>query len=533
MFATKRKPRAIRTFGADDDDDEHGKDAPSQQSQDAGRGEPAKEGSSTTTSVPVKFTKRPFKHSSLRKSINVEDVAALASDLGQPTASVLAPAPATAVAASGVDDDDGPVVVKPSLSRSGSAKQKKKRLSSRLSFGGGAAPAGDDDGGGGAFTTPKKSGLSSRALENSALRNRLPIGIRQPAVSTGHAAGSADDDDSRPRYSKEYLDELASSTPNTPRDISTLKIGGEYDEAMELDLAELDGALVVPSAELSGLQQQRPEPDPAGPAVLTEAEIRERKERRARLAQEEDFMSLDGSDEDGDYISLRPKSKKKDESRLVAEDEDLGEGYEEFVEDGGLSLGKKAERDARRRRRAEMAELIDAAEGDGGDGGSSDGNDSEAERRAAYEEAQTRAGMDGLQRRSKDESGSGSGRGTGVAEIPRLKPLPDLGECLAKMREVLQGMERDAAAKHLRITELEKEKSEIAAREAEVQTVLDQEGKKYHATPVSSDLPMPPGSAAQSPLRPLPTGFGADTPAQRGLESFGTPTKRPDAEDAG
>ncbi|KAL8314324.1 hypothetical protein RB593_008108 [Gaeumannomyces tritici] len=534
MFTSKRKPRAIRTFGTDDGDDEHGKDAPSQQSQDAGRGEPAKEGLSTTTTVPVKFTKRPFKHSSLRKSINAEDAAALASNLGQPTESAPAPAPATATAPSGGDEEDGPIVVKSSLSRAGSTKTKKKRLSSRLSFGGDAAPGGDDDAGAGPFTTPKKSGLSSRALENSALRNRLPIGIRQPATSSGHAA---DDDDFRPRYSKGYLDELANSTPNTPRDISTLKISGDYDEAMELDLAELDGALVVPSGELSGLQQQRPNPDPAGPVVLTETEIRERKERRARLAREEDFMSLDGSDDDGDYISLRPKSKKKDESRLVAEDEDLGEGYEEFVEDGGLSLGKKAERDARRRRRAEMAELIDAAEGDGGggggDGGSSDGDDSEAERRAAYEEAQTRAGMDGLQRRSKEESRGGGGQGTGVAEIPRLKPLPDLGECLARMREVLQGMERDVTAKQLRIADLEKEKSEIAAREAEVQTVLDQEGNKYHTTPGASDLPMPPSSAAQSPLRPLPTGFGADTPAQRGLESFGTPTKRPDAEDAG
>ncbi|KLU82141.1 hypothetical protein MAPG_01218 [Magnaporthiopsis poae ATCC 64411] len=381
LFTSKRKPRAIRTFGTDDEDD-HGKDAPSQQPQDAGRGEPVKEGLSSTTSVPVKFTKRPFKQSSLRKSINAEDAAALASDLGQTTESVQAPAPATVGAASGGgdEDEDGPVVVKPSLSRAGSTKQKKKRLSSRLSFGGDPVAAGDDDGGGGAFTTPKKAGLSSRALENSALRNRLPIGGRQPTASSSHAPD--DDDDSRPRYSKEYLDELANSG--------------------------------------------------------------------------------------------------------------------------------------------------------GGNGCSSDGDDSEAERRAAYEEAQTRAGMDGLQRRRKDESGGGSGRGTGVAEIPRLKPLPDLDECLSRMREVLQGMERDVAAKQRRIAELEKEKSEITAREAEVQAVLDQEGNKYQAAPGSlSALPMPPGSAAQSPLRPLPAGFGVDTPTQRGLESFGTPTKRPDAEDVG
>lgn len=50
LFTSKRKPRAIRTFGTDDEDD-HGKDAPSQQPQDAGRGESVKEGMSLTQSL--------------------------------------------------------------------------------------------------------------------------------------------------------------------------------------------------------------------------------------------------------------------------------------------------------------------------------------------------------------------------------------------------------------------------------------------------------------------------------------------------
>ncbi len=96
--------------------------------------------------------------------------------------------------------------------------------------------------------------------------------------------------------------------------------------------------------------------------------------------------------------------KKKQESRLIAEDEDLGEGYDEYVLDGKLALGKKAEKDAARRHRQEMVDLMQAAE----DGSDAESDDSESERRDAYEAAQRRAGMDGLTK-NEDDNGMAFG----------------------------------------------------------------------------------------------------------------------------
>lgn len=278
---------------------------------------------------------------------------------------------------------------------------------------------------------------------------------------------------------------------------------------MELDASELEGAVVVPSAESSvsttfGGSGHIPSP----------AEIREKKERRARLAKEGDAYKNDDYDEADGFISLAPR-KQKDETRLIAEDEDLGEGYDEYVEDGRLELGKSREKEARRRHRREMEELINAAEGVSEE----DDSDSDAERKAAYEAAQTRAAMDGLHRAAASEDADSAGR----LVIPKMKPLPELGVSLARMRDLVQEMEDQVAQKRKRIEAIEQEKQEILDREKEVQNVLNQAGMKYQsAIGIKSDTVMDPETlAAQSPLRN--TEIRAD---ERGLENIGTPTRK-------
>lgn len=451
----------------------------------------------------VKFTRKPFKGSSLRRSININDDGDSAGLSGS-----------TATSAAGEDDeDDGPAVVRPAISRSGSTRVKKKASSSRLSFGV-TDPADDGEGADSRQPiTPKKpSSLSQRATENNALRSSLS-NRKLPTRSFGPESEETS-------YSREYLEELQSSTPNTPQNIASLRIqdedagAGASGEAMDLDPSELDGAVVVPQADLSvsafGTTGHIP----------SAVEIREKKERRARLAVEGDAYNEEDED---DYISLAPK-KKKDDTRLIAEDEDLGEGYDEFVEDARLELGKKGEKEAARRHRREMAELINAAEGGGSDG-EDDGEDadSDAERTAAYEAAQTRAAMGGRHHLA-DEGGAAGGAGL---VIPRMRALPELGESLARMRSLVQGVEEQAAAKRKRIEALEKERQEIVAREAEVQEVLNQAGVKYQsAMGVKQDSVVDPLKlAAESPLRAA-SGAATIPRAERGLESFGTPSRR-------
>lgn len=394
----------------------------------------------------IKTAKKPFRQSGLRKTISAAD-----------------------------DEDDkdgGPAVVRPAKP---GAQKKKKAAKTKLSFG---ADQADDDDDGPAVKKPVKpaAGLGQRAFENSASK-RLPLRSFQ------------EDEDDRPKYSREYLDELQSSTPTTPRDTPALSIHDS--DAMDLDASELEGALIVDSPDI---------PAPVHKTqILTDAEIREKKERRARLAKEQDFLSVDDlSDDDS--------AKKKSDTRLKAEDEELGEGFDDYVEDGGLSLGKRAEKERRKRDRQKMAELITAAEGNDSDS-SSDSDD--AEGRIAYEAAQTRAGMDGLKKPAKQDVEKE------LLQIPqKITPLPILSECIARLQSTLQSMQVDITSKRSAVDHLRKERDGITTREAEVQKLLDETGKKYQETMGQTDK----GESAG----------GVVAMEARGLESLGTtPSREP------
>lgn len=334
--------------------------------------------------------------------------------------------------------------------------------------------------------TPKKVPLGQRALENSA--------IKKGVSSRGLPVRSFEGDEDRPKYSKEYLEELQSSTPNTPQKGST--IPQDDSDLMDLDASELEGALVVESTDLGS-----PKPTTSIP---TDAEIREKKERRVRLAQEQDFLSLE---DDEDPFGR----KKKDDTRLIAEDEDLGEGFDNYVEDGGLSLGKKAEKERRKTERKQMAELISAAEGHDSDSSS----DSDAERRIAYEAAQSRAGLDGLKKPRKDPAQEA------LQVPPKIAPLPSLTECLARLQATLGSMEKEMGEKQARMQKLKSQREEIVKREAEVQALLDETGRKYQEAMNQGKA----GDVAASANAP------SELIGARGLETLGTPSRMPDGEE--
>lgn len=392
-------------------------------------------------------------------------------------------------------DDDGEDTAmagtsKPSFGRSSSMK-KKKPASSRLSFGpgeiisGDAAEALEDD----ETFTPKKAMLGRRIIENNAVKKHTPYTNRE-------------EDEERPTYSKDYLNQLKSSTPTAPKNLQSLNVSMEDEEG--LDASELEGAMIVDMDEGAGTT-----------SIPTEAEIREKKERRARLAHEKDFISLDDTGDDRRQLSLLPLQKKA-ETRLVREDEDLGEGFDEFVDDGRVALGKKQERETKRRQKKEMADMIFAAEGEG-----DSEDDSEAERRAAYEAAQTRAGMDGLHKHSDDVEVTST-------QVPsKITPLPVLSECLARLQSTLGSMELELARKRKKLNDSKQEKVEIGSRETEVQELLKQAGARYSALKTDSN------GAVGDPKTMLGNGTSPIV-VDRGLESFGnTPTIRPDVEDVG
>lgn len=530
-FGAKRKARKITVQEDDDNTSSPSTDAP-----------PVAQDFVQEPPLQASFkSRKPARHSSLRKSINAADSE---------------PAPDSTRTQSNdagdEDDEDGgaPLRVRPSLGgrAKSNAKPKKRASSSRLSFGPSVAPGDGDDedsmllGEDSLPFTPKKStNLAAAASENSAYKKGINKHSRLPMRSM-----EADED--RPRYSKEYLSELQNSTPNTPANLKSLHVAGDDDVDMSLDPSELDGATVVENTTVAPAAV----PEPSQTVVLTEAEILERKARRARLGAQtkaEDFISLD-DDGAGDgvrragesYLSVLSRRQTQPamvstisskEKRLV-KDDNLDEDDSFFVEDGGLSLGKKAERAARRKKRADMAAMIATAEGVDGDETS---DDSEAERRAAYESAQTRAGMDGLaEEREQQRRRLGRRQGAASQVPPKITPLPDLSVLVDDFKTKMARKELELKRMQARIHELALEKEGIEKREPEVQKLLNDAGERYKALMGHADVGV---AAAQDGTNGNGAGSGsvavaqsllekarpADTPG-RGLESLGaTPVK--------
>lgn len=368
----------------------------------------------------------------------------------------------------------------------------KKRSSLRISFGPGESDANDgDESSDAAVVTPKKSNLSRIALEKSAqLRARSPL-VQGAAVS---------EEESRPSYSKDYIAELRSSTPTTPRDLKPS--AEEEEESRALDIASKFGSIAtLPS-----------EPSPSS-AIPTAAEIAEKKARRRRLAQEESALDDDAerpwaSDDDGEddfrtrrnEISLRPKDKYP-ETRLTHSDEDMAEGFDNFVEDGRIALGRKSAREAQRQRRADISSLIHDAEGSSAN--SNDSSDSEEDRNTAFAAAQARAGRYGqkIDHHHDDD---------GTRTPPKITPLPDLDHVLERLHIELQTRQQREHAIRVKLQELKDDRVRIEERKAFLQEQLKRTGDEYEKLRVESGLPALEGAG------------GGKLIQERGLDSLGT-----------
>lgn len=357
------------------------------------------------------------------------------------------------------------------------ALNKTKRPSSRVSL------ASDGDGDESTTFIPKKSNLSRIAAERNAERI---------------AAKRDDTDNARPSYNKDYLEELKSSTPSKPKDLD--------DSSKALDVAAKFG----PPATLQNTHSSIP----------SEAEIREKKERRKRLAKENEFIALnDGEeaaeDEDEDDNEFKPRDitartkEKYAETRLVHDDEDFAEGFEDFTEDGKISLGKKAEREQEKKRRKEMQETIQEAEG--GDSDQS-GNDSEAERNEAYERAQTKAGTYSSRDVTQD-------RAQRPKTPPKITPLPELGKILERLRGNLAEMEMAKGQKEQRLRELKEEKQDSYERGIWIQNQLKEAGERFEELRAEAAVHSTNGGDA-----PQKTDGRQQLLEDRGLESLGAPS---------
>ena len=382
--------------------------------------------------------------------------------------------------------ESSPLATKPTPSNS-TPSQPKKKSALRLSFGPGEVNTRETREISSEVFNPKKSNLSRQAIEKNALRKSLAGGRPLDSLPT-----RPQDDENRPSYSRDYLEELKSSTPSTPKDLRSSD--DENDNKSSLDIISKFGPLATQD-DFS--------------IIPGEAEIREKKARRARLAHENEYMTLD-DEEESNEVSLLDR-RKNAETRLVREDEDIAEGFDEFVDDGRITLGRKAEREQRRRQRADMVNLINEAE----NSSEEDSDESEAERRAAYEAAQTAAGTYG--------KGPGEKRPPQRPRTPpKITPIPSLNASLEWLHTALAGMESTLALKIQRMAELEHEKARIAQREVDIQRLLKEAGEDYERLRLEAEQVANANGNGNGQ-----NGSNGQVMVNRGLESFGEGIAQP------
>ncbi|KAJ5114503.1 hypothetical protein NUU61_000262 [Penicillium alfredii] len=381
----------------------------------------------------------------------------------------------------GDEEDEGGAAPEPVVKRPAASKTNQKSKL-RLSFGPGETSMADDGDQESEVIIPKRYGLGRKAMERSAFQRTIPSG------SSEKVSARVGQDQDRPSYSNEYLKELRDSTPSTP------KTSTDEEKERTVDVAAKFGEVMKVSA-------------PS--AIPSEAEIREKKARRARLAmehgaKEDDFIALDdnaGNEDDWDAIA---RGEKVQNTRLIRDDEDFAEGFDEYVEDGKISLGRKAEREQKRKEREAMRDLIDDAEG------ASDEEDSDLEEKAAYEATQTKSAI-------------GNGRSDRIDRPrtpPKMTSLPRLAHSFERLRTSLAAMETSKTQMISRMEELRKEKADIAVREVEIQAMIKEAGDNYERLKQEAGVDPNAQDASAGALE-----------QSRGLESIGAPMAISDSSD--
>ncbi|KAJ3784612.1 nineteen complex-related protein 2-domain-containing protein [Lentinula aff. detonsa] len=319
-------------------------------------------------------------------------------------------------------------------------RTKKSRPKSRLSFG----AEEDDEASGGEVFKLKKSKLS-RNLTLSKQSTKFPDNLDQATISPSHNG---------PIYDAAYLNELKKSTPSSraPPQASA----DPYDADMSVDVSMDSGDVsMVDVVDITG---------DSDTLIHTESTIKQAKERRERLRKS-------GVPSSEDYISMSVTRKVDDqgphpESRLVREEDELGEGDDEYAEytsaQERIALGKKSRKVEVTKRREMMEELITEA--------------------ADEDEESTEWEHEQLRRGGHLKLNSSSSKATKLtyvpAQIPPAAPIPTLNSALTRLTQQLAQLTTSHVSNTASLNTLAQEREQVDAREQELRTLVEKAEEK-------------------------------------------------------
>ncbi|KAK4050995.1 hypothetical protein OIV83_003124 [Microbotryomycetes sp. JL201] len=207
--------------------------------------------------------------------------------------------------------------------------------------------------------------------------------------------------------------------------------------------------------------------DMAGP-IPSSAAIAEARKKRELLRTSGAQSSSAATTTQDDYISLQVGfAHKGGDSRLVREDDEIGDGDDDMAEFTGaqdkVPLGKKANKEAAQRLKSGMIDMIDEAEDDDAD-----------EETREWEQAQIKRG----EQRYETLDNTSTKRTYIPAPIPRSAPLPSIDAVTARLSDALSTLESAHSMDSAALVHFEREKVELDEQEQELRREVERVEQK-------------------------------------------------------
>ncbi|KAG1906541.1 GCFC-domain-containing protein [Suillus fuscotomentosus] len=317
--------------------------------------------------------------------------------------------------------DESPIALASRLKN----KAKRTKPKSTLSFGG------DEEAGDGEVFQLKKSSLSQKLSLSAHPANVLPVSLDQATI-TPHSNGA-------PVYDQAYLSQLKASTPSSRR--ATVAEG--YDADVSMDPGET-------SIEVTEIADDVDTMIPSESSILS---AKQRRERMRTHGTEDDFISLSVTKRDTVPQGPHP------ESRLMREEDELGEGDDEYAEytsaQERIALGKKSKKLEASKRKDAMQEMIADA-------------DEEDEETMEWEKEQLRRGGP-FQTSHKVSPAKQVYK---PAAIPTSTTIPSLGPAMDRLSQSLTAMTTSHTTNVKAAASFVDEREQLDVRESELREMI-------------------------------------------------------------
>lgn len=292
-------------------------------------------------------------------------------------------------------------------------------------------------------------------VKKSNLSKKLALGTHPATVALNSSISTS----RGPTYDQTYLNQLKASTPTSrPR---LADDAYDADTSMNIDVSLNDMDVDIDDSASFNL--------PSESSIKVAKEKRERL-RKTQAAGEEDFISLSLTRRADEPPGPHP------ESRLVREEDELGEGEDEFAEytsaQERIALGKKSKKLEASKRRDNMKEMIADAE-------------EEDEETMEWEQEQLRRGGHQTPEPSAPSKVKEAYKpapsnfcsilhrpGSYKVPVPLATPLPTLNTALSRLTQQFTQLTTSHAQNTAALETLAQERDEIDTREKEMRDMV-------------------------------------------------------------